>query len=212
MKKGPSTRQRIVGRAVAMASLDGVEALTIGTLAGDLGMSKSGLFAHFGSREGLQLAAIDRIVEQFTAEVVRPALGIPPGIGQLRVLTEGWLSWSHAPERPGGCPLAAAAFEFDSQTGPVRDRVASAFALWRRVLVKAIEAGKKNDIREDCDAEALAFAIFGLYFAHHIHRWLLRSTDASTAARESLRALLASSSVKKDARFQASGQAFLTED
>ena len=197
MKKGSTTRQRIVSRAVTAASLQGVEALTIGTLASDLTMSKSGLFAHFGSREGLQLAAIDEIVAQFTDSVVRPAMTMPPGIAQVRALALGWLGWSRAPERPGGCPLAAAAFEFDSRTGEVRDRVVACFAIWRRVLVKAIEAGKANDIWKDCDAEALAFAILGLYFAHHVQRWLLRSEDALSQAEGQLEIHLRAAAAKK---------------
>lgn len=182
VSKGNSTRQRIVGKAIETASLSGIEALTIGALAHDLDMSKSGLFAHFGSREQLQLATVDEIIEQFRHDVVEPGLMKPPGLARLRALVENWMAWSIAPKRPGGCPLAGAAFEFDSQPGEVRERIAGSFADWRRLLTATIEAGKRHDIPEAWNADALVFEIFGLYFSHHLHRWLLGRDDSAMLA------------------------------
>ena len=160
-----------------MSSVDGVRSLTIGGLADGLRMSKSGLFAHFGSLEMLQIATIDEIEKQFTAEVVLPALKVPGGARRLRALLDGWVNWSHGKARPGGCPLAAAAFEFDGQPGEVRDRVTFVFEAWRQVLLRTIETGKAHDIALDCDAEAVVFEIFGIYFAQHVHSWLLATPD-----------------------------------
>ncbi|MBY0612645.1 MAG: hypothetical protein K2P80_10720 [Beijerinckiaceae bacterium] len=186
MRKGESTRQRIVGQAAEISSLGGVQSLTIGGLADALSMSKSGLFAHFGSLETLQLATIDEIEAQFTREVIMPALREPGGVRRLRALAEGWIDWSHGEKRRGGCPLAAAAFEFDAQPGEMRDRVARAFEDWRRVLSRTIEQGKAHDIPVACDAHAIVFEIFGIYFAQHVQSWLLSLPNAREQARDAL--------------------------
>ena len=191
MAKAQSTRDRIVDAAARTASLNGVESLTIGTLAQALNMSKSGLFAHFGSREFLQIATIDHVVRQFTDEVYKPASMLPPGQRQVLALVRNWFDWMESDARPGGCPLAAAAFEFDSQPGEVSERVAATFDLWRKTLVKAIDAGKSTDIAKDCDAEAITFEIFGLYFAEHLYRWLLGRCHSDVQALQRIERKLA---------------------
>lgn len=182
MSKGNQTRDRILGHAMRMASVSGLDQLSIGGLAQDLKMSKSGLFAHFGSREVLQVAVIEATIRCFEAEVVQPALALPPGQGQLRALVQNWIGWSYGEDRPGGCSLAAAAFEFDGQAGRVRDRVAAAFKLWRRTLLRAVERGKEVDIPAGVDGEELVGEIFGLYFSQHLFHWLLGEAGAGEAA------------------------------
>ena len=136
--KGDRTRQSILDRAVDIASVEGLEGLTIGRLADDLGMSKSGLFAHFGSKEDLQLAVIDAAGERFIAETFRPALKAERGYPRLLAICRAWLSYIRRDVFPGGCFFAAASFEFDGRPGPVRDAIAKAMDDWMTAIERAI--------------------------------------------------------------------------
>src|SRR5687767_8985814 len=121
--KGERTRQSILERAVDLASLEGLEGLTIGRLADELKMSKSGLFAHFGSKEELQLATVEAASQRYVAEIFAPALKEPRGYPRLLAICDSWLSYIKRGVFPGGCFFAAASFEFDSRPGAVRDFV-----------------------------------------------------------------------------------------
>ncbi|HEX8188504.1 MAG TPA: helix-turn-helix domain-containing protein, partial [Pyrinomonadaceae bacterium] len=122
---GERTRQAILEAAVDIASEEGLEGLTIGRLAAELSMSKSGLFAHFGSKEELQLATVEAARDVFVREVVRPAFGAPRGLARLWQLCDVWLGYVRREVFRGGCFFAAAAAEFDGRPGAVRDRVAA---------------------------------------------------------------------------------------
>lgn len=128
------TRQTIVARAVAVASTDGLEGLTIGRLAGDLSMSKAGVIGHFGSKERLQLAALEGAIAIFTRTVWEPLAGRPAGLARLLAICDAWVAHLESGVFPGGCFLTAASTEFDGRDGPVRDRVAEALGLWRSVI------------------------------------------------------------------------------
>src|SRR5258705_7137730 len=121
--KGEETRAQILAAAVGQASTSGFESLTIGTLAEKTGMSKSGLFAHFGSKLDLQIAALDECGRQFTEAVFMPALKAPRGVKRLKALFENWITWPQRARLPGGCPIDAASREYDHQPGPMRDAV-----------------------------------------------------------------------------------------
>ena len=156
--QGERTRQAILEVAVNIASAEGLEGLTIGQLAAELSMSKSGLFAHFGSKEDLQLATVEAARAVFIREVIRPAFEAEHGMPRLWKLCDIWLSYVQGEVFRGGCFFAAAAAEFDSRPGPVRDRVAEIMKEWlatlRRAVVEAQEAGQLN---EDVDPTQLAF-------------------------------------------------------
>src|SRR5689334_16696408 len=137
MKKGTATRGRIVDKAVSLASTDGINGLTLGRLAESVGMSKSGLFAHFRSKEELQLRVLEAVIEQFREEVVRPALQKPRGIPRLQALFDGWLVWSDHPRTPGGCLMTQAAVELDDQPGAPRDLLEQAQREWLATLAEA---------------------------------------------------------------------------
>jgi len=124
------TRGAILARAVDLASIEGLEGLTIGRLASDLGMSKSGLFGHFGSKEGLQLAAVDEAATRFASEVVQPALAKPEGEQRLRALCAGYIDYLERGVFAGGCFFGAASIEFDDRPGPVGDRLRDAIGAW----------------------------------------------------------------------------------
>lgn len=127
--KGAETRAAILARALDVASVDGLEGLTIGRLAAELEMSKSGLFAHFGSKQELQLATIDAAADRFRA-VIGPALGAPEGAPRLRAMSELYLAHLEQGDYPGGCFWAATAAEYDDRPGPVRDAIAAGLDAW----------------------------------------------------------------------------------
>ncbi|HEY8341167.1 MAG TPA: TetR/AcrR family transcriptional regulator [Egibacteraceae bacterium] len=158
--RGARTRAAVVERAAALASAEGLEAVSLGALAADLGISKSGVFAHFGSKEDLQLATVDHAREVFLERVVRPALRAPRGLPRLRALCDAWLAYAEDEVFPGGCFFAAAAAEFDGRPGPVRDRIAAAVAEWRRFLAEAVaRAQQEGDADPAADPEQVAYEL-----------------------------------------------------
>lgn len=171
---GERTRQAILEGAVDIASAEGLEGLTIGRLAADLSMSKSGLFAHFGSKEELQLATIEAARAIFVREVIRPALEAEHGMPRLWKLCDIWLTHVQEGVFRGGCFFAAAAAEFDSRPGAVRDRIAEIMREWlatlRRAVVEAQEAGQLD---ESVEPTQLVFEInaleLGANWAFHLH-------------------------------------------
>lgn len=157
---GKQTRQAILKTAVHVASVEGLEGLSIGRLATELGMSKSGLFGHFGSKEDLQLAAIDTALEIFRAEVIQPARATPPGIARLQALCNAWLSYGERKVFRGGCFFAAVATEFDSRPGVVRDRLATLMQQWLNLLEKVIQEAKDlGELHAEVDPAQLAFEL-----------------------------------------------------
>jgi AcrR family transcriptional regulator len=131
-----SRRDAILERAVSLASEEGLEGLTIGRLSSELGLSKSGLFGHFGSKEDLQLAAVDAASAIFVREVVEPAQAEPEGAPRLRAYCEAWVGYLERKVFSGGCFFAAASAEFDGRPGPVRDKLRGGQGLWLDELVK----------------------------------------------------------------------------
>ncbi len=184
MAKGENTRVAILDRARIMASLRGLEGLTIGDLAAELGMSKSGLYVHFGSKQALQLAVVERLFEAFRREVIELALAQPDGTDQVAALLDRWIDWSCAAGHPGGCPLLGAIVDVDAVEGPVRDRLAEGWAIWRRVVRAA--AGRAGLT----DPDSVAGQVFGLYLDQHLQHWLMGDTAAPDAARRALSGLL----------------------
>jgi AcrR family transcriptional regulator len=193
--KGERTRQSILDRAVDLASVEGLEGLTIGRLADDLDMSKSGLFAHFGSKEELQLATIDAAAERFVSEVFRPALSAERGYPRLIAICRSWLSYIRRNVFPGGCFFAAASFEFDGRPGVVRDAIVQSMDEWVGAIEKAITMARdEGHLDPGVDAKQLAFEInslfFGANFAFQLRgdkRALDRATRAIEERIESLR-------------------------
>jgi AcrR family transcriptional regulator len=188
--KGVETRRSIIDQALRLASTQGLRQVSIGLLAGAAGMSKSGLFAHFRSKEQLQLAVLREASDRFVGTVLAPALREPRGEPRLRTFFDGWLRWETV-QFPGGCPFQAAADELDDQPGPVRDYLVETqrdlFGSMTTLARVGVEAGK---LRADLDARQFAFELLGILFAfHHTHR-LLRAEDAETQARLAFEALL----------------------
>jgi AcrR family transcriptional regulator len=153
-------RNTILRRAADIASQDGLEGLSIGRLATDLGVSKSGLFGYFGSKQELQLATIRAAAGVYLDEVIRPALTVPPGLGRVRRLCENWLSYSQRRVFPGGCFFFTVTAEFDARPGRVRDAIAAASLDWSRLVARTIEDARQlGELAEDTDADQLAFEL-----------------------------------------------------
>src|SRR5512140_581658 len=138
MPKGAQTREAILDHGLRLASELGLEGLTIGRLAEALELSKSGLFAHFGSKEALQVAVLDRAGERFAEVVVRPALAAPRGEARLRALFERWLAWPREVALPGGCIFVQAASELDDRPGAARDRLAALEREWLETIARVV--------------------------------------------------------------------------
>lgn len=163
VSKGERTRQAILDRAAARASEQGLDSLTLGGLADELAMSKSGLFAHFGSRQELQLATIEHAQKIFFAEIIEPALELPSGLERLRALCEGWLSYVDRGVFPGGCFFSRTGPEFANRPGVVRDRLYSSLGEWLALLERNIGSGKRRgEIRGDVHPKRLAFELFAI--------------------------------------------------
>ena len=189
MTKGQDTKERILGEALDLASTVGIEGLSIGELAKATEMSKSGLFAHFDSKEDLQLEVLRTGSAHFIETVVAPALREPRGEPRVRALFERWLAWETL--RTGGCPFMAATFELDDRPGPVRDALVATQQDWVDTLVTAIKiAIDEGHFREDLDANQLAFEIYGAFMAFHLYHRLLREPKAHTRATDALEQLL----------------------
>jgi AcrR family transcriptional regulator len=177
---------------VRLSSLVGLEGLTIGRLAQELRLSKSGLYAHFRSKEGLQLEVLRAAAAEFIAEVVRPALARPRGEPRVLGLFEGWLRWSTSGPLPGGCLFVAAAAELDDQEGPVRDELVALQKAWLATLARAIaQAQSEGHFRRELDPEQLTFELHGILLSLHHQARLLREPDAPARAREAYAALCA---------------------
>lgn len=191
MSKGERTRAAILDQALAMTSTDGLTGLTIGTLADKLGMSKSGLFAHFGSKEQLQAAVLDRAAELFADTVVRPALAAPRGLPRVLALFENWISWTREPVLPGGCPIQAASIEFDDRPGPLRDLIVKQQEEMRRVVVGAVRrAVEEGHLRTDLDVEQFAFEGISLCYGFAQSYRLSKNPKAEGWARSAVRGLI----------------------
>jgi len=192
MQKGAQTRALILDQAVAHASEVGLEGLSIGSLAGRLKLSKSGLFAHFGSKEELQLATLRRAQELFENKVFRPSLATPRGTPRLLELFRSWLQWLDASGQPGGCVILSAVAEFDDRPGAVRDTLLAGQKQLRGAIIKAVRlAIEAGDLAPETDAWQLAFELFGVVLAAHHDRHLFEDRRAMERGMQAVESLLA---------------------
>jgi len=176
--RGLKTRRAILRKAVNLASLEGLEGLTIGKLASALRISKSGLFAHFGSKEDLQCAVVDEARDIFVEKVVRPAYEFH-GLERLRALCENWLSYGEKKVFPGGCFFSAASLEFDDRPGRVRDRIVELMKKWLGNLERAAQdAQLAGEIKKEVDVRQLAFEIQALAMGANWSSRLFRDQNA----------------------------------
>ena len=178
---GERTREAIVREAVSLATLDGLEGLSIGHLAGALEMSKSGVYAHFGSKQELQLATVDGATRIFQAEVIEPALAAAPGLAQLVALCDAFFDHLNRRTFPGGCFFASASLEMGTRPGPVKEQIAAfqggLSAMTRQFVVTALE---QHELPADEDPDALTFELTGIILAANTN-FVLREDPAVLA-------------------------------
>lgn len=190
--KGQQTKAAILDAALGLASHMGLEGLSIGALAEVSGMSKSGVFAHFGSREELQISVVREYHRRFEEEVFFPAMAEPRGLPRLRALFERWVRRVSV-ELDSGCIYISGAVEFDDRPGPVRDALAAMVRAWHAAMERAIRlAVAEGHLRADTDVPQLLFEIHGLILALHHDARFLRQRDVLDRARTGFERLLAS--------------------
>lgn len=179
MSKGQQTKDEILRQAFRLASLKGLDGLSIGSLAKEVGMSKSGLFAHFNSKENLQIDVLQWLSEKFVADVIAPAVKAPRGEPRLRTLFKNWLAWHDNLKVPGGCVFISAASEFDDQPGLVKEHLqASQSGLIDSIARMARGAIEEGHFRADLDADQFAFELYSLILGYHHYKRLLGDADA----------------------------------
>jgi AcrR family transcriptional regulator len=190
MRKGEQTRTLILNEAMGLASRVGLEGLSIGSLAERLGMSKSGLFAHFGSKEDLQLLTLKQTQTLFRDQVFSPALKAPRGLPRLRALFSNWLAWLER-DLPGGCVMLAASVEYDDRPGAVRDLLVAGQRELRGAIVKTIRlAIDEGHLGSETEPWQLAFELVGIVLAAHHDRRLLGDTRSLSRAQDAFERLM----------------------
>lgn len=193
MAKGEETRQTILAKAFEIAKTVGLSGMSIGRLAEQTGLSKSGLFAHFGSKEALEVAVVEEAVRQFVQAVMAPALRQPRGEPRVRALFEHWIRWG---QRPGGCFFVGAVAEFDDRSGPTRDALVQACKDWLDTLATAARITvTEGHFRADLDPDQFAFEVYSIMLGFHTYQKFLREPVSLDRARTALDRLLASARV-----------------
>jgi AcrR family transcriptional regulator len=190
VSKGDETRQAILAKAFELATVVGVSGLTIGRLAEATGLSKSGLFAHFGSKEALEVAVVEEGSRQFITEVMVPALRSARGEPRLRALYANWLRWG---DRPGGCFFVGVSAELDDRPGPARDALVRAQKDWVDDIGKAARiAISEGHFRKDLDADQFAFELYSIMLGAHLFKRFLHDPRAATQTDHAFERLVAS--------------------
>lgn len=198
--RGDRSRATILARAVNVASTDGLDGLTIGTLASDVGISKGNISVLFGDKEALQLATLDAATEIFVAKVVTPALRHASSLERLRRLSDGWFDYVDCRTFPGGCMLYATANEYRARPGRIQDRVNHHRAAWIRLLTATVrDAQKIGQIRNDVDPDQLVFELTAFQSAANTAA-LLGDQAAFVRARRTSRERIAAAAVRGAAR------------
>src|SRR5580692_2275358 len=188
---GQATRDRILAVGLNLLSTSGFAGVTIGILAGQVGMSKSGLFAHFKSKEDIDIALLERMVEVTHKNVVVPAMRAQQGLSQLTALVENWFGWSTKAGLLGGCPAAAGMFELDDVEGPVREKLLELEKQWNEILKQFIaESIATGDLRKDLDIDQFIWELMGFYLNHHASRRFMRNRDTNMRAKKAFQGLI----------------------
>lgn len=191
MSKRETTHDMILDKALAMASALGLEGLSIGGVAKEAGLSKSGLFAHFKSKQDLQLQVLGSAVDRFIETVVAPALGRPRGEPRIRALFENWMGWESSKSMPGGCPFIAAASELDDRPGPLRDYLVSSQRDWMDAMATAARiAVEEGHFHPELDGRQFAYELYSIILAYHHFNRLLRDPRSQDRARQAFEDLI----------------------
>jgi AcrR family transcriptional regulator len=189
MRKGEATRLRILDEAAHQAALRGLTGVSLGDVADGIGLSKSGLFKHFDSKEAMQHAIVERVMEHFTTFVWGPAEGVNHGRQRLEVVFDRWLDWAESEWPKSGCPITAFSTELDDQPGDVRDLFQSRLQAWRKTMVREFRAVRDPPLSEP-EAQAAYFQMKSFVLGHSDARRMMGDTDARRSAHAAFDALL----------------------
>jgi AcrR family transcriptional regulator len=188
---GNETRERILQEGLDLLSQSGLAGVTLGVLAEQVGMSKSGLFAHFRSKDEVQIGWLQQMAQVSMAHVVQPAMRAAEGLPRLEALVHNWLGWTTRAGLRGGCPVAAAMFELDDAEGAVRNQVLAMEKEWRGLLKQLVEqAIDHGHLRRDLDIDQFVWELCGIYLSHHASRRFIRDRKADGRADTAFQALL----------------------
>ena len=191
LPKGQQTKAAIVDAALRMAAQVGLEGLSIGSLAEAMGMSKSGVYAHFGSRDELQISVVREYYARFEAQVFQPAMMQPRGLPRVRALFEHWMRFTSA-ELDSGCIFISGAVEFDDRPGPVRDALAEAVGAWIDAMTRAVaQAGEQGHLLASADPRQISFEIHALILALHYEARFMRRPGSMERAVQGFHNILA---------------------
>ncbi|WP_066737360.1 TetR/AcrR family transcriptional regulator [Cupriavidus sp. D384] len=204
MQKGQLTRTAIIEQALQSATQVGFEQLSLATLAADTNMSKSGLYAHFKSKEALQEAVLARAMERFSEIVVQPAMRQDRGIARLETLFDGYLAWIAGAVIEGGCVFMALSQEYRNRPGIIRDRLVLAFKDWHSTIVRVVtDAVDEGDLHADTDPRQFAFEMAGIGMSFQSSSRLMARADAEVMARRAFARLV--NDVKENRAREAAG-------
>lgn len=189
--KSELTRDKLLRQGLALLSRDGLKGVTLGRLAEEAGMSKSGVFAHFRSKDDVHAELLEHAARFAEVHVVEPAMSAPEGLPRLEALVGNWFGWAPRAGLPGGCPMAAALFELDDIESPVRDKVLAMEAEWLGFLAQlARGAVERGHLAASLDVDQFVFELCGIYLSHHTAQRFRRAPDADARAATAFRALL----------------------
>lgn len=187
-------RDRILKHGLSIASQQGFTALSMGTLAHDLELPRSGLASHFADQESLQLGVLEQAAQLFLRDVIEATAKAEPGEVRLRALFGKWIAWSRAPMLKGGCPFVHASRQSSELAEPVRLRLKEVLDGWSQMLTQAIDDGKQSlQFRSDLDADQLVFEFHGLYLSHHFFHWYMKDLTAEARTMKAFERLIAAS-------------------
>jgi AcrR family transcriptional regulator len=190
-KPATSTREKILQEGLALMSQAGLNGVTLGVLADEVGMSKSGLFAHFHSKEEVQIELLEHMAAFARERVIQPSTNESEGLPRLQALVRNWFGWAQRAGLPGGCPVAAGLFEFDDVEGRVRNKILEMEGAFRRILTGLVERTVAlGHFRHDFDVEQFVWELCGIYLGHHAAHRFLRSGDADSRAQTAFQALV----------------------
>lgn len=186
-------REQILSHGLGIASRQGLTALTMGTLARELELPRSGLSGHFADRESLQLGVLEQATALFLRDVVEASSSAPAGEARLKMLFGRWIAWSRAPLLKGGCPFVHASRQAVELSEPVRTRLKEVLDGWSEIVTEAIRDAKRlGQFRADVDAEQMVFELYGLYLSHHFFHWYMKDTTAEARTLKAFNRLLGS--------------------
>ncbi|MBM9548320.1 TetR/AcrR family transcriptional regulator [Leptospira sp. 201903074] len=191
MSKGEDTKSMILEKAVQVASVHGLQGLTIGALADELGMSKSGLFAKFASKENLQIEVLRVGSELFRRNVVYPSLKTKPGLQRLKTAFHMWLSWADTDSLPGGCLFLSSSSEFDDRPGVVRDHLKKTQLSWQKTLKQFVQDAKDTlELDANTNVDKMVQEIWGLILSFHFYNRLLEDKNCEKRTKQSFNELI----------------------